>query len=181
MKLKNTPNSYGLVSVILHWSVAVLVFILLPLGLWMTTLDYYDPWYRKAPDIHRSLGVIAGILIGIRIIWRKFNPQPESADKPWEKNLTKLSHLLLYLIPFVLIVSGYLISSADGRAVEVFNWFSIPALLAGIENQENIAGQIHYILGLGLIFIILLHLVGALKHHFIDRDQTLTRIFGKEN
>ena len=52
MMWRNSKSGYGLVQIGLHWITALLVAILLPLGLWMTGLDYYDPWYRKAPDLH---------------------------------------------------------------------------------------------------------------------------------
>jgi len=179
VQLKNTETKYGLLSIALHWSVALIVLILLPLGLWTTSLDYYDPWYKKGPDLHRSLGVIAGILIMLRITWRFYNVQPKTFARHWEQRLARLSHSLLYLLPILLIISGYLTSTADGRPVDVFDWFSIPAVLSNLENQEDIAGWMHYILGLTLIFTIFLHVTGALKHHFIDKDNTLKRIFGK--
>ena len=51
MNLRNTPCSYGSIAILLHWAVALLVIGLIPLGLWMTGLDYYHPWYRQGPDL----------------------------------------------------------------------------------------------------------------------------------
>ena len=76
------------------------------------------------------------------------------------------------------MITGYLISTADGRALEVFNWFSIPATISGIEHQEDIAGDIHEILAFSLIAIVVLHAAGAIKHHVIDKDNTLKRMLG---
>jgi cytochrome b561 len=75
--------------------------------------------------------------------------------------------------------SGYLISTADGRAVDVFDWFSIPATIHGYDNQEDIAGLVHLVLAISLISLVTLHAAAALKHHFIDRDRTLLRMSGK--
>jgi len=75
-------------------------------------------------------------------------------------------------------MSGYMISTADGRPISVFNWFDIPALPALIEQQEDIAGEIHFISATTLITLSLLHAAAALKHHFIDKDNTLRRMLG---
>jgi cytochrome b561 len=74
------------------------------------------------------------------------------------------------------MLSGYLISTADGRAIDVFNLFSVPALVSGFDNQEDIAGLVHQIIAYSLIALVVLHALAALKHHFIDRDRTLKRM-----
>ncbi|MEJ2417556.1 MAG: cytochrome b/b6 domain-containing protein, partial [Exilibacterium sp.] len=66
MKLGNTQTQYGLVTILLHWIIAILVIGLFALGLYMTDLTYYDPWYRKGPDLHRSLGIIVALLLLLR-------------------------------------------------------------------------------------------------------------------
>jgi cytochrome b561 len=89
-----------------------------------------------------------------------------------------LAHGLLYLLLFALMVSGYLISTADGRGLEVFDWFAIPATLSGLKGQEDLAGEVHLYLAWSLILLAALHALAALKHHFIDRDITLKRMLG---
>jgi len=86
---------------------------------------------------------------------------------------------LLYLLLFVIMFSGYLISTADGRAIEVFGWFDVPATITSIPNQEDVAGLVHKFAAFLLIGLVVLHAAAALKHHFIDRDRTLLRIFGR--
>ena len=63
MRWRNTANGYGLIQIAIHWTMAAMIAVLLPLGLWMTGLDYYDPWYRKGPDLHRAIGVLLGLLV----------------------------------------------------------------------------------------------------------------------
>jgi cytochrome b561 len=75
-------------------------------------------------------------------------------------------------------MSGYLISTADGRAISVFGWFSVPATIQGISNQEDIAGAIHWYGGCFLMAMVGLHALGAIKHQIIDQDGTLSRMFG---
>jgi cytochrome b561 len=173
---RNSTNGYGLVSIGLHWLIAVTVLALFGLGLWMTELTYYDPWYQRAPDIHKSIGVLLFGALLVRLVWRLANPVPEPEGTPHERIAAVWAHRLLYLILFAQMLAGYLISTADGRPISVFGWFEVPATLHGFENQEDIAGEIHEILAFTLIALALLHALAALKHHWFDRDQTLMRM-----
>lgn len=179
--LRNTTSSYGAVAVLLHWLVALVVFSLFGLGLWMVELSYYDPWYRRAPDIHKSIGILLFATVLLRLLWRLLNPHPRPlvTHSPLERRAATAAHLLLYLLLFVVMASGYLISTADGKPIEVFGLFAVPATLTAIENQEDIAGDVHYVLAITLIALVALHAAAALKHHFIDRDGTLARITGR--
>ena len=93
--------------------------------------------------------------------------------------MPKLGHGLLYLGLFGVMISGYLISTADGRGIGVFGWFEVPALISGLPEQEDVAGLIHKYLAWGLVIFAVIHALAALKHHFIDRDATLVRMFGR--
>jgi cytochrome b561 len=181
MRWKNSRLQYGVVSVLLHWLVAIAVFALFLLGLWMTGLDYYHPWYQKAPNLHRSVGVLLFLIMVFRLIWRwrVGVPEPLATHTRLERVGAHLVHFLLYLALFAVMVSGYLISTADGRPVDVFGWFQVPALLSGIEGQEDVAGRVHLFLGYLTMGLAALHMLGALKHQFIDRDRTLMRMFGR--
>ncbi|MFO7592594.1 MAG: cytochrome b [Pseudomonadota bacterium] len=179
MRWRNNRESWGLIAITLHWLVAVTVIGLFALGLYMTSLGYYDPWYRKGPDLHRSVGVLLFVVVALRLLWRFISPPPAPLPdhKAWERHLAVIVHAVLYLLLFAVMISGYLITTADGRAVEVFGLFSVPATLTG-EQQEDIAGVMHLWLAWTLIILSLLHAAAALKHHFIDRDRTLRRMLG---
>ncbi len=157
---------------------AIAIACLFGLGLWMTSLGYYDAWYNQAPSIHKSIGILlVGVFI-FRASWKLFNikPQPLSTHTAIEKKLAHLTHIMLYILMACIMVSGYLISTADGRVIEVFDWFEIPATLTNIENQEDIAGDIHYYLAFTLIGLSIIHAFAAIKHHVIDKDDTLRRM-----
>ncbi len=176
--LRNTSGSYGWIAIILHWLVAVAVIGLFALGLYMTGLSYYDPFYRQGPFIHKSIGILLFMLVAFRLVWRLINPRPAPVPtiKRWEHIGAELAHWGLYLLMFAVMVSGYLISTADGRAIDVFGWFSVPAWITGLPRQEDIAGAVHYWLAMVLIGLAVLHGLAALKHHFWDRDDTLRRM-----
>ena len=176
MNWRNTDNSYGLVSIGLHWLVAATAIGLFALGVWMVELGYYDAWYLRAPHIHKSVGVLLFGVMLLRLAWRRANPQPHLMGTALQNSIAAAAHGVLYLLLFASIFSGYLISTADGRAIEVFELFTVPATLSGLENQEDIAGRIHKLLGYALMGVSALHAGAALKHHFIDRDDTLRRM-----
>ncbi len=177
---RNTSDSWGLLAIILHWLVAVSIVGLFSLGIWMTSLDYYHPWYQQGPDTHRSLGILFLLVILLRLGWRLVEtiPKPHPNHKYWEVQGARIAHLLLYLIPILVVMSGYLMSTADGRGVSVFGWFEIPASFTGLVEQEEVMGELHELLAWGLISVATIHAAGALKHHIIDKDSTLTRILG---
>lgn len=181
MQWRNSSTHYGLASVLMHWLVAAVVIGLFALGYWMVGLNYYSSWYRTAPDIHKSIGVLLFVLMLVRLLWRLAGAHPSALAS--HGNLTRLmtrtGHALLYIGLFAVMISGYLISTADGRPINVFGWFSLPALITSIPNQADVAGLIHEYLAWGLIGLSGLHALAALKHHFIDRDSTLKRMFGR--
>jgi cytochrome b561 len=179
--LKNTSTDYGLIAIALHWLVTLAVIGLFALGLWMTDLDYYDPWYERAPDVHKSIGVLLFITVVLRLAWRWMNPvpRPEPTHAVWERRMAGIAHALLYALLFAVMIAGYLISTADGRPIQVFGLFAVPATLSGIENQEDIAGEIHEVLAFILIGLAAVHALAALKHHYFDRDRTLKRMLGR--
>ncbi|MFO8025472.1 cytochrome b [Thiohalophilus sp.] len=176
MRPGNTTTDYGPVAIIFHWLTALVIVGLFALGLWMVELTYYDSWYTEAPAIHKSVGLLLFALVLLRLIWRLGNPRPEPLGAPVEKRLAGGMHLLLYLFMFAVLISGYLISTAKGKPIVVFDWFSVPATVHDLPDQEDIAGLIHFWLAWGLIILSSGHTLAALKHHYIDRDATLRRM-----
>lgn len=180
MALKNTADRYGWLSITLHWLVAVVVIGMFAWGLWMMDLGYYDPWRKDAPELHKSVGLCLFAVMLLRLAWRLFTPQPQplASHSALVKLAAKGGHVALYVVLFALMISGYLISTADGRGIEVFGLFTVPALLSGLPQQEDIAGWLHEVLAWGLIALVSVHALAAVKHHVIDRDATLRRMLG---
>jgi len=178
-RITNDSSSYGWGPIAMHWLVAIAIIVLYGLGLYLDTLSYYDPEYRTVPHWHKSIGLLLAGMFLIRLGWRLFNRPPAPLPQPPLLTLaTHAAHSLLYIILAVILVSGYLISTADGRAIAVFNWFEVPAIPAMIENQEDVAGEIHELAAHSLIFLAVIHALAAFKHHFINRDDTLKRMLG---
>ncbi|MNK73205.1 hypothetical protein D3C87_926980 [compost metagenome] len=182
MQLRNSSSRYGWVSIFMHWGVALVVFGLFALGLWMVGLDYYSSWRKEAPDLHKSIGlVLLGVMV-LRVLWRFISPPPPTLQS--YSRMTRIGatfgHAFLYLSLFVVMIAGYLISTADGVGIPVFGLFEVPALVSGLPDQADTAGVIHFYLAWVLVIFSGLHALAALKHHFIDRDATLTRMLGRK-
>lgn len=177
MLIRDTAAGYGLLTRLIHWIMAIAIIAMFVLGLWMVTLTYYSPYYQLAPDIHRSVGMLLLFLLVLRFVWRLANPKPDDSDlKPFERVAANIVHWGFYPLLFALMASGYLISTADGRPIEVFNWFTVPSLVQD-KGLEEPAGEVHEWLAYLTIAIVLLHALASLKHHFIDRKRTLVRMW----
>ena len=176
MVYKNTSTGYGFIARVLHWSMALGVIALFVLGYWMRTLSYVSPYYQSAPNLHQSVGmIILGLLI-FRLIWKLCNPKPKVAS------LTRVEHLgsvslqwIFYLILFVIMISGYLILTLDGRGFSIFGSIQIPSVYSQ-KGLEQLAGKIHWVLAYLTMALVALHASAALWHHFIKKDDVLKQM-----
>lgn len=183
MQARNTHHAYGWVSISLHWLMAILLIGMYFVGDYMTGLNYYDSLYHTLPYWHKSIGILLGFAIVFRLIWNFSNPKPtaSSAAPDFTHQLAKLGHFALYALVIILMISGYLISSAKGQGIEVFGWFEIPALLPSDEQRGEIAGKVHEIAATLFMVLVVVHALAALFHHVYWKDNTLTRMLGRSS
>jgi len=178
MKAMNTDQTYGWVSIVMHWLMALMIFGMFALGLWMVELGYYDAWYHDAPYIHKSLGIILLLALIFRLFWRTLNVRPVLMGLAWEKLVALMVHRLHYILLFVLLLSGYLIPTAEGVGVDVFGLFVVPATFTFDKVQTDMIGALHRYVAWAAMALAGLHAGAALKHHVIDKDITLLRMLG---
>lgn len=175
--LTDSRTGYGLISIAIHWISALLILFLFGLGIYMVDLGYYDDWYHEAPELHISLGLVVLLLMLIRVIWRIGNPTPvELAAKRAQNLAAKFVKLGLYALVFIVLISGYLITTAEGQPASMFNLIKFPVLTELSSQNVDLAGEIHEYLAWGIVLLVVLHVAGALLHHFIIRDRTLMRM-----
>lgn len=181
MEIRNTSDRYGLVAVFIHWLVALVVVGLFLLGYWMVDLTYYHDWYKRAPDIHRAVGILLFGLMLFRVLWRAASSGPAPLPEHDRREVigAHVAHALLYLLLFVAMISGYLISTADGSSISVFGWFEVPSVTGQVKGLEDTAGAVHYWSTWAIVVLAALHAGAAIKHHLIDRDRTLKRMLGQ--
>ncbi len=165
---------------LLHWLTALAVFGLFGLGLWMRSLDYYSPWYQTAPNLHKSIGIVLLIALLFRLVWRVLDRQPDQAHlKPWERLASHAVHWGFYALLLALMLAGYLVATVDGRPISVFGLVSVPVAFEQ-KGLEELAGSVHEYLAYSVIALAALHGAAALKHHFIDQDSTLRRMWSDQ-
>lgn len=176
--LKNSPNEYGVISKLLHWVTALLIFGLIGLGWWMVGLNYYHPDYHSSLSLHKSLGMIALAIATMKIAWRVVTPPPLLAATltGLQRRLATGMHHLLWFGILITPLSGYGISTSEGAGVEVFDWFAIPAWLPRSETLRDIVTVLHAWSAYGIGAFAVVHALAALKHQFVDRDGTLRRM-----
>lgn len=177
MQLKNTPDTYGLVNKLVHWLLAITIIGMIFFGWYMGDLEI-SPDKFKLYALHKSIGITVLALVVFRVFWRLFLGVPKSLPhhKDWEKLLSKAAHLLLYIAIFVMPLSGWLMSSAAGFPVSVFGAFTMPDLIEKNREFGKLLGSVHLLSAWTILVLVSLHVLGALKHHFIDKDETLKRM-----
>ena len=175
---RDSESRYGLVSRTLHWVIAILIIALIPLGWYMIRLDYYDPWSHDTLEIHKGLGMVVLLLASIMISWQIAGRRTRATEsrKRWEVIAAKITHYLLYALMLVVPATGYIISTSAGAGVSIFGLFDVPAVLPKSVPLRDAAISVHYYFAYAGVVLIALHVAGALKHHFIDGDDTLRRM-----
>jgi len=187
MKLtKDTKSALSSTTITLHWIVAILIIGLLSSGLYIENFEafFLMSW-------HKSFGVLLLIFALLRVTWRVVNGWPEhtNAHAKHEMMLAKVIHYVLIISMLVMPISGLLMSAMGGHGVEMFTIQLIPnnpdpdnlqRSLAFNENLANVGHVIHAVTSKVLLAALGLHIVGALKHHVIDKDNTLSRMLGKK-
>ena len=177
MIIRDTEAGYGLVSRLLHWLMAVATVALFALGWWMVGLDYYSPYYHAAPDLHRSVGMVLFAALLARLLWRAGNVKPSDDDlRPYERIGARIVHIGFYPLLLFLLVSGYLISTSDGKGIDIFGLFEVPAVVAG-KGLSDTAGAVHRWLAYLTMVLAAIHTAAALKHHFIDGSKAFSRMW----
>jgi cytochrome b561 len=166
-------SNYSLARKVLHWLSAIVVIGLFASGVWMVDLGYYDAWYQTAPAWHVNVGVVLFFATLIRLMLQAKNP-PLNAGFA-QKIAARFAHISLLLCIVLLTLTGYGLSTADGRPL-MFLGLEIPGMGELIPQQSSVLGDWHEIIAYAIIGLSLLHSIAAIKHHWIDRDETLKRM-----
>lgn len=181
MKLVSDSEHFGLINILFHWTIAILTLSVFFIGIWMVELDYYDEWFQLGPWWHEGLGVLVMLFVTCRWLWQLVNIKPLALTSipRWQQRISHIVHLLMSIITLAIGVSGYLIVTAKGQALMVFSLLKVPAIITGIANMEDIAGEIHFLLAYLLMALVVMHVLAALKHHIVNKDKTLLRMLGR--
>lgn len=168
---------YSTPAIVLHWLVALLIFVAFPLGLYMADLPL-SPEKLKLFSYHKWIGVTVFMLAGLRVVWRLTHQPPALPDSVvrWQRHASAAVHGLLYLLILVIPISGWLMSSAKGVQTVWFGVLPLPDLIGKDKALGEVLGEIHETLNYTMLALVVLHVAGALQHHFIERQPFLQRM-----
>ncbi len=182
---RNSASRYGMVAIGFHWLIAAAILGMLVLGTIMVEISPASPLKFALYQWHKSIGISILVLSLLRLAWRFANPVPPlpAGLQWWEIAAARGTHVGFYALMILLPVSGW-------AMVSVSPW-NIPTILYGIvelphlplrgmiedhKGAESALKEVHEWLGWGVVALLALHVAGALKHHFVMRDDTLLRM-----
>jgi cytochrome b561 len=176
----NTEERFGVVAILLHWSMAFLIIGLAGLGLYMVTLPDVGFNTKKIMLIlyHKEVGLLVLALLAARLAWRLTHVLPQlAADLPdWQKIAARFVHLCFYALMFALPMTGWMMSSAAGIPVSFFGLFTLPDFLPHDDTLFQRLIDIHKWFAYALIPFLCVHVGAALMHHFVLKDDTLRKM-----
>lgn len=169
--------SYGKFAKFLHWTMATLILLNYILGLTLEKSNLYN--------FHKQTGLTILVLLIIRIIWRLTSSYPGAVESlsTMERYAAKLGHLTLYLFMLAIPLSGILMVNSYGYPLKFWGIFTLPAIIgAQSDSASELISKVHEILANVMIAFVALHILAALKHHIIDKNEVLLRMipFGRK-
>jgi cytochrome b561 len=177
MPILEARTRYDAVAQTFHWVIAALIvtqFVLawsaedLPLGLHKLVL------FAR----HKSFGMTVLMLAVLRLAWRLFHaPPPLPEGMSWiERKLAPATHAAFYVLLFAMPLTGWLMSSAKSYSVSWFGLFTWPNLIGKSDTAFDTLRETHDVLSWALLALVVLHVLAALKHHFVGKDPVLLRM-----
>lgn len=178
--MKNTNEHYGKMAMALHWLMAIMIISLIFIGFMID--DFDKPLKITMLGLHKATGTLILLLGLFRWYWSISNQTPKPID-----SLTKaevgISHAVKWLLMLMLIfmpITGALLSMFSGYGIDMYGIFEIIPFVDKSERLADIFHEVHEIGGFIIAGFITLHILAALKHHFIKKDNTLNRMLGKK-
>ena len=178
MNTLSNPAPYAPPARLIHWIMAALVILVIPLGFAMMNMDS-GPTQDRLFDLHRSIGFTILCLAVIRVVVRILNPPPPPPET-MARSLWMVAnavHYALYALIFVMPVLGWLASNAFGSAVSIFGLFTLPNIVAKDDALADLFGEWHARLGFLMTALVILHAAAGLWHGFVRRDGVLSRMW----
>ena len=169
---------YSATAMSLHWLIALMIVVGFYIGWIMTDIPGFTPTKLKYFSWHKWIGVTIFVLAAIRLAWRLTHRAPAlpSGIAPVQKLAAEAAHMILYLLMFAIPASGYLYSSAAGIQVVYLGIVPLPTLIGPDTALKVVLKTVHVWLNYTLLTLVILHVLAALKHQFVDRDGLLARM-----
>jgi cytochrome b561 len=172
-------DRYTTTAIALHWLIALLLLGQFAFGLMLDDIPRGTPERGIYVNLHKSSGLLIGLLILLRIGWRLSHaPPPLPAAMPaWQRHASRLLHAALYLCMLMLPLSGYLASNFSKHGIKFFNVVRMPPWGPDDKTLYAVFNQIHHLAALLLALFVAVHVLAVAKHMLIDRDGLLLRMW----
>ena len=167
--------NYSLTAKLMHWLMGIIIIGMLALGYLMGNIA--PPQKFEIYNLHKSMGMMLFFLVMLRLVMRLTSKYPElpAETSRWIQIISKLNILCLYVMMFLMPLSGFLMSSLSGWSVPFFGLFEIPSIVKN-PSVGHLFHEIHEIGPIVFILLIIAHISGGLFHHFILKDNVLRRM-----
>lgn len=177
MALKNTSTEFGWLAKALHWLIAIGIFYLIYLGLSQSDMER-GPARLAIRSTHASWALLVLTLMTVRLIWRVSNPTPAHPDGApiWQGLLATVVHWAIYLTVFVQLSAGAMTVATGGRGIPFFGLFTIPLPVEQSEDAHHFWEDVHKNAWKLLAALLVVHILAALYHHFIAKNDVLRRM-----
>jgi cytochrome b561 len=173
----NTNVSWGAPAKVLHWTIALLVLVQIPLG-WAAVSWRLSPTKLDLYVWHKSAGMLILVLMLVRIAWRWANAAPSLPTDmpPIERLAARWSHVLLYLLLILMPITGWVINSAANVPFRIFWAIPLPSIVAPDKSMADGFARVHLGLFAVLSLLLVAHIGAALRHHFVKHNTVLARM-----
>lgn len=178
--MTNAQDNYTAVAKALHWLIALMIIVQIPAGIVMHNMAFSDTKFLMY-QMHKSFGLVVLALSLFRLYWRLTHKPPAlpSTMNNFERLGAQFSHLAFYFLIIGIPLTGWLMVSASTTGIDTKLFFVIPIPHWPVpvsEANEDFLALSHEVLAKGTIGLLALHIAAALKHHFKDQDDVLTRM-----
>ena len=166
-------------TIALHWLVALLLLGQFAFGLLLDDLPRGTPARGYFVNLHKSCGILIGLLILLRLGWRLTHvPPPLPRTSPrWQRRVARVSHIALYACMLALPLSGYLASNFSKHGIKFFNLVRWAPLGPDDKTLYAVFNGAHHLAALLLALLVAVHVLAVAKHMLIDRDGLLLRMW----
>ncbi|ARN84101.1 cytochrome b [Candidatus Nucleicultrix amoebiphila] len=180
--IRNTKNAWGSISRLFHWSIGLFILTLIGVGLIMIDMEP-SPLKWQMYGIHKATGVSVLVLVVVRLIWRLQNiiPVQPHLVPLWQQKVANISVILLYILMFTMPLSGIIMSLMAGHEINYFGLFTIQPFTQEKTVIGAIAREAHIYFSYLLMGLLTLHVLAALYHHFILKNNVLRRMLWGES
>jgi cytochrome b561 len=183
MSINNNAHAttdYSSWSKTLHWITALMILFVIPAGIVMTNIGP-GSLQNNLYNLHRSFGVLIFAIALLRVLVRIAHgaPGPAAGLTAFERFASAFVHYAMYVLLLGMPIGGWLMTSAYRVDVSVFGLFTLPHLVAKDEAMFKLFQNLHFIGGIALTLLVLMHVGATIKHTFINKDTVLWRMLPK--